>query len=189
MGITFPDAQSLPVGVVMRRTPGVTRWAKWAWKATGVLPGAAAADWRELRRDGDVTEFHAATRDVWLYVSDTEAYAHELGAVCPSVYVVLRKPVDRTDVPFEVVQITMSPYEAQDYCDSAEEVVEKVAMPPALIGWVRDFVQAHHVEEPFVKRRRNKSRTDLKEDGIGDARISQTTDVYRAPRRSGQVSG
>lgn len=34
----------------------------------------------------------------------------------------------------------------------------------------------------FVKRRRNKSRVDALEDGIGDARIVQTTDVYRAPR-------
>ena len=29
---------TLQVGVVLRRTPGVTRWAKWAWKVTDVLP-------------------------------------------------------------------------------------------------------------------------------------------------------
>jgi hypothetical protein len=37
------------------------------------------------------------------------------------------------------------------------------------------------VEEEFVKRRRNKARMDRKDSGIGDARISQATDVYRAP--------
>ena len=69
----------------MRRTPGVTRWAAWSWKAVAVLPGASDADWKMLRAEGDVTEFHAATLDLWLYVSDTEAYAHELGAEEPSV--------------------------------------------------------------------------------------------------------
>lgn len=183
MDVIYPDAQFLPVGVVMRRSPGVTRWAKWAWKATAVLPGAGEATWKEMRREGDVTEFHAATHKVWLYVSDTEAYVHELSASQPSVYVVLRTPEDRSDIPYEVAHITVSPYEAQDYCDSGEEVVEKVPMPPALVAWVRDFVEAHHVEEPFVKRRRNKAHSDRQQNGIGDARIAQATDVYRAPAR------
>ena len=25
--------RTMPLGVVLRRTPGVTRWAAWAWKA------------------------------------------------------------------------------------------------------------------------------------------------------------
>ena len=44
--------RTMPLGIVLRRAPGVTRWAKWSWKATAVLPGAGEADWRELRRDG-----------------------------------------------------------------------------------------------------------------------------------------
>ena len=40
---------SLPVGVVLRRTPGATRWAKWAWRAAAVLPGAGYGGWTELR--------------------------------------------------------------------------------------------------------------------------------------------
>jgi len=54
-------------------------------------------------------------------------------------------------------------------------------MPEGLVAWVRDYVELHHEEEVFVKRRRDKKRVDLKEDGIGDARIRQTADVYRAP--------
>ena len=48
---------------------------------------------------------------------------------------------------------------------------------------VRDFVEQHHVEEEFVKRKRDRKRVDLVEDGIGDVRIQQDTDVYRAPKR------
>ena len=54
-------------------------------------------------------------------------------------------------------------------------------MPPGLVAWVRDFTDAHFHETPFIKRRRDKQRTDRSEPGIGDARIRQTADVYRAP--------
>ena len=183
MHFEYPDAETLQVGVVVRRSPGVTRWAKFAWKATDVLPGARPADWKVLREEGDITEFHAATLPLTLYVSDAEAYAHELQARVPSVYAVLRPSDAKADVPWTVALITASPYEAQDYCDSAEEQVEKIPMPDGLGVWVTGFVEKHYQEEAFIKRRRNKSRVDQSQDGIGDPRIRQVSDVYRAPRR------
>jgi hypothetical protein len=168
----------------MRRSPGVTRWAKWAWKASAVLPGAADADWKTLRSEGDTTEYHAATKTLWLYVSDTEAYVHELGAQTPSVYIILRASEADLAMPLKVVHVTVSPYEAQDYADSGEEIVERVPMPDGLRAWVADYVDRHHVEEPFVKRRRNKGGSDRVQSGIGDARISQASDVYSTPGRS-----
>jgi len=179
----YPDSLSIPLGVVVRRSAGVTRWAKYAWKASAVLPGAGPADWKVLRSDGDVTEFHAATLPLTLYVSDAEAYAHELQARTPSVYAILR-PSDVNEVaPWTVALVTASPYEAQDYCDSAEELVEKIPMPDGLCAWITAFVEKHYEEEAFVKRRRNKTRVDQSQDGIGDPRIRQVSDVYRAPRR------
>jgi len=65
--------------------------------------------------------------------------------------------------------------------DTGEELVEKVPMTEGLIAWIRDFVELHHEDETFIKRRRDKQRVDAKQDGIGDARIRQTADVYRAP--------
>lgn len=181
---TQTNADSMPMGVVMRRSPGVTRWAKWVWKAVDVLPGAGVAEWKLLRSQGEVSDFHAATELLSLYPSDTEAYAHELGAQTPCVYVILRPSETAcSDAELEVHYVTVSPYEAQDYADTGEEIVEKVPMPAAVLAWVEDFVATHHVEEEFVKRKRDKKRVDLKDDGIGDARISQATDVYRAPSR------
>ena len=180
--MTFNPRQywTMPVGVVLRRTPGVTRWQAHCWTASAVLPGAGPADWRELRREGEAVEYHAATPVVELHGADTEAYIHGLNAREASVYVVLRQ-AEAGPAPLEVVTVTVSPYEAQDYTDSGEEIVEKLPMPPALAAWVRDFVEAFHVEEPFVKRKRDRKRVDLTEDGIGDARIAQAADVYRAP--------
>ena len=144
MKFEYPDSQSIPLGVVVVRSPGVTRWAKHAWKASAVLPGAGAADWKVLRSEGDVTEFHAATLPLTLYVSDAEAYAHELQARVPSVYVVLRPSDANGDVPWSVALVTASPYEAQDYCDSAEELVEKIPMPEGLGAWITEFVDTHY---------------------------------------------
>jgi hypothetical protein len=181
--LQYPNSQSLPLGVVVKRTTGVTRWAKHAWKASAVLPGAGPADWKVLHSDDDVTEFHAATLPLTLYVSDAEAYAHELQAREPSVYAVLRPNGVNDDLPWTVALVTASPYEAQDYCDSAEELVEKIPMPDGLGAWITAFVDKHYEEEVFVKRRRNKTRVDQTQDGIGDPRIRQVSDVYRAPRR------
>ena len=173
--------RTCPIGIVLQRAPGVTKWRRWTWKATSVLPGAPPANWREIRTDGDITEYHAATLTLELHGAETEAYVHGLLATQPSIYVVMREAVGER--PFDFLLVTASPYEAQDYTDSGEEIVEKVPMPEGLIAWVRDFVETHHVDEEFVKRRRDKKRVDAVEDGIGDARIRQAADVYRAPKR------
>ena len=188
VNIPVPNFQMMPLGVVIRRLPGVTRWQKYTWQAVGVLPGAQEADWRELRREGDAIEYHVATRSLELYHTDTEAYLSGLSTRIPAIYVVMREGEGAH--PLDVLLVTASPYEAQDFADSGEEIVEKVPMPEGVVAWVRDFVAAHHQDEVFIKRRRDKLRVDRVEDGVGDARISQMSDVYRAPlsrSKSGRV--
>ncbi|WP_253913138.1 DUF3305 domain-containing protein [Pseudoruegeria sp. HB172150] len=177
--------QAMPLGVVVRRSPGATRWAKWAWTVTGILPGAGPAEWRVLREDDDTIDYHATTGTLELFAGETEAYLTAISGRIPSLYVVMRR-TGRDDRPLKLVLVTASAYEAQDYCDSGEEIVEKVPMPEGLIAWIRDFTDAHHVDEEFRKRRRDRKDTSLVEDGIGDARIVQTTDVYRSPRSARQ---
>ena len=175
------------LGVVVRRTPGVTKWAKHSWKAVAVLPGAGPAEWQELRREGDAVEYHAATCDLVVHRKETEGYRVSLSTDPPSVYVVLRPSEDPdAEHDVEVFRVTASAYEAQDYLDSGEEIVEPVPMPAQLIAWVTSFVDVHHVDEEFHKRKRKRWTTDVREDGKGDARIRQDGDVYRSPasRRS-----
>lgn len=172
---------SLPLGIVVQRRPGVTRWAKWNWKATSVMPGAPRADWSVLRAAGDITEYHAATVPLELYRSDTEAYLTGLAAKIPTIGIVMRETDG--DHPLEITLATASPYETQDYLDSGEEIVELVPMPEGLVALIRDFCADHHEDEVFVKRKRDKHRIDLMEDGKGDVRIRQLSDVYRAPGR------
>lgn len=173
---------AMPMGVVLRKTPGVTQWAAWAWRAVAVLPGAGPADWRVLLQDGDCVEYHAATVMLELHGAETESYLTGLSAQVPCVYVVLRASDDaEAPSPLEVVLVTASPYEAQDYTDGEEDIVEKVPMPAGLIAWVHEFVQKHHNEEVFIKRKRDKKRVDFVEDGIGDPRVSKPADIYASP--------
>ncbi len=183
MGILYYNPKAfaeIPIGIVVRRSPGATKWAKWIWNAVAVLPGAGDANWKVLRQDGDVMEYHAVTVQLQLHGSYAEAYLHGLSARVPSIYVVLHAK-NSDERPYEILLATASPYEAQDYEDSGEEIVEKIPMPEGLIAWIRDFALKHYEEEEFRKRQRDKKRIDRVEDGKGDARISQLSDVYRSP--------
>jgi hypothetical protein len=54
---------------------------------------------------------------------------------------------------------TVSSFEAQDYLDG-EDVVEAVPMPDGMIAWLRDFIEFHHVDEPFKKRKQRRHHND-----------------------------
>ena len=97
----------MPMGIVLRRAPGVTQWAKYAWKAIAVLPGAAPADWQLLREEAGVSEFHAATLPLELHGSDAEASRHGLSTKVPCVYVVLRERAGAAH-PLEVTPVNAS---------------------------------------------------------------------------------
>lgn len=175
-------SQSMPVGVIVRRRPGATRWAKWAWQAVGVHPGAGPGHWTEIRRDGEVVDYHAATVTLELHRAETEAYLVALNGRPAAVYVILHPNPAAPEGRPDVVKVTASAYEAQDYGDNGEDIVEPVALPEGLEAWIGDFCHRHHAEEDFVKRKRRPHFEDRKEEGIGDARIRQTADVYRTPR-------
>ncbi len=182
--MTQTDSRSIdmPVGVVIQRRPGVTRWQKWAYAPTALLPGAGPAHWKLLREEGDISEYHVGTATLTLWRTDAEAYRIGLAEPVVSAYVVLQPGEEA--FPYKIKLITANPHEAMQYTDGGEDVVEKVPMPPALVAWVQDWTDQHFVEEPFVKRKRKRYLEDKVEDGKGDPRIAQVSDVYRAPTTS-----
>ena len=162
----------MPLGVVVERRELDNRWQRWAWKPVAVIPGAPPVDeWRELLRGDRCVRWHAATLPLELHRTETEAYHANLAGKVPAIYVVLRKiePSATTagnDIgPFLV---TASPYEAEGYLEG-DDVVEVVPMPEALIAWVQAFVQRHHVDEPFVKRKRKRAKA---EDGGAEGQVN-----------------
>ena len=159
---------SMPLGVVVERRELDNRWQRFAWKAVAVIPGAPPiTGWRELARGERFVRWHAATLSLELHRTETEAYRVNLSGRSPSTYVVLRRtePSERTagnEVrPFLV---TASPYEAEGYLEG-DDVVEAVPMPQALIAWVQAFVDRHHVDQPFVKRKRKRAKAESGDTG------------------------
>ncbi len=170
---------TLPIGVILRKQPGLTRWAKWHWTAASVVVGVNHADWREVRQEGEVIDYLAGAVQLELHGAETGAYIHELNARVPSLYVIMRET--DTTPPFEIVTVTASPYEAQDYADNGEDIVEKVPMSDGVSEWIKTFVNQFHNEDPFVKRKRDKMNLEKSEDGIGDPRVRKTGDIYASP--------
>ncbi len=164
---------SIPLGVVIAREAVEDPWIDHVWQLRAVFPGAPEITaWKELRRgtksDGSRwVEYHAATLPLELHAKETESYRVNLADARPSVYVVMHEADDDADEgegtgegndapPLVVRHVTVSAFEAQDYLDSGEEMVEAAPMPAELRALVEAFVEAHHVEEKFIKRKQRK---------------------------------
>lgn len=148
----------MSVGIVVEKRPAQSRWISHTWKPVAVLPGAGAAEgWRLLSDTDGVQQYHIATLVLELHRKETEAYLVNLSNDPPSVYVVLREPEEDDDPnapEIRAVRATASPFEAQDFLDCGEDIVEPVPMPPGMIAWLQEFTDRHHVETPFKKRKR-----------------------------------
>jgi hypothetical protein len=145
---------SVPLGVVIAHERIGHPWQEYAWRPASVFLGAPEVDdWRELRRDGTSTYYHAATLPLELHAKETMGYAANLETGAPLVYVVLRERAEGAR-PVEVAVVTASPYDAEVYGYDSSETVGAVAMPEPLVELLEAFVAEHHVAEPFRKRRR-----------------------------------
>jgi hypothetical protein len=152
--------RSIRLGVVVEKRASAHPWGQDIWRPLSAGPETAGFEpWTELVRGPGVVRYHAATVTMTLYRKETEAYLHNLQAVEPALYVVLRA-ADAGPMPVEVYDVTASPYLAQDHLDSDEDIVERVPVPPAVLAMIEDFVATHHVDEPFRKRKRDKLRVE-----------------------------
>lgn len=158
--VSFIGQETVPLGVVLERRPSAHPWLDYSWRPVAVIPGAAAVDpkggWPELLREGETVRYHAGTLPLSLYRRETDGYLLNLTQQPPRVFVVLRRgeaqgAEGRDLTPFHVTACAL---EAQTYADTNEDIVEPVAMPEALVAWIRDFVERHHIEEPKHKRKR-----------------------------------
>ena len=181
---------SIPIGVIVSREAADNPWQDYVWHLAGVVIGGEVGDgWRALDEgptDGTSGEkvnaerFFAGSYELEVFRRETEAYQVNLNNKVPVVYVVMREADDPDATqPLDVHLVTVSAYEAQDYLDTGEEIVETVAMPAPLLAWVQRFIDRHHVEEKFVKRKRNEVRQE-------DHKFGQEPIFVREGRARGQ---
>ena len=175
---------SMPLGIVIERHKSANRWQDWRFQPVAVIPGAPdVAGWSEMLRGEGWVRYHAATLTVWLYRTQTPAYLHNLSMEQPVVYIVLRRDPDQPEeFAFQPLLVTVSPYEAEEYLISGDEIVEPVAMPDVVMGWIQDFIDSNHVDQPFVKRQRDKHKEKRPDSPL-------PLDAYGKPIRQGGNHG
>ena len=149
----------MPLGVVLEKRRTDHPWKDVDWRPVAVIPGARemspAGAWKLLRSGDGWDQYHCGTLPLQLFRRETEGYKVNLSQDQPRVFVVLRSDEeDGSDHEVLPFLVTVCPYEAQDYLDSGEEIVEGVPMPRELIAFVQLYVDQHHVDEPFKKRKR-----------------------------------
>ena len=148
--------ESVEVGVIVERRVLKNPWADHAWMPVAVLTGApAAAPWTVLNRTAEVTRFYAGAMELEFFESDTAMYRDNLRSGRPSLWVSLRPTSSAPGVALQLV--TADPSEGESLTEPGTDIIEAVPMPDDLQRRLAAFVEAHHIERPFIKRKRDRA--------------------------------
>jgi hypothetical protein len=143
----------IPVGVVVERRKARSRWADFLWRPVSVLAGeTSAAPWTPLDSEAETVMFFAGETVIELHRTETANYRDNLLSGAPALWVALR-PV-ASEPPYEILAVTADPSEGEAFTDAGSNLVEAVAMPADVAEAIGRFIDEHHVERTFAKRRR-----------------------------------
>lgn len=180
----------LRTGVVARRFAPVTKWGAGELRPVAILPQEpdTAPRTRLPDRDGAET-WYLGGRDVTLHSGDTGHLRDNLASGRPSLWVALK---GRDPASAEVVCVTADPYEGEGLASDEALTVEALPMPGAMQAVIAEFVEAHHVEIAFKKRKRHD--VDPNAPDPRAARVLSVEEKWdrsggRAGRRKGEDNG
>jgi hypothetical protein len=143
----------IPVGVIVERRKAKSQWIEYVWRPVSVLVGTpAAAPGTALQERSGAPLFYAGAAVIELHRTETSYYRDNIASAAPSLWVVLRAAA--SELPYEIMTVTADPAEGEALTDAGNNLVETVPMPPEIIEAIRHFLSEHHVERPFLKRRR-----------------------------------
>ena len=146
----------IAVGVVVERRKAMSQWVDFVWQPVGVLPGQPdTAPWTVLSAGEDRTTYYAGPAEIALYRTETTYYRDNLASAAPSLWIALRPT--GVEPPYDIVAVTADPAEGEAFTQAGDDLVEAVPMPQPVREIVAAFVAEHHVERPFVKRKRNRA--------------------------------
>lgn len=159
--------ETIPVGVLVERSKSMNQWSEFYWRAVGVLVGQPETPaWSKLSDDGERATFYAGTASVNLYRTETTYYRSNLESGAPALWVALR--ATDGDPPFTVSAVTADPAEGESLTETATDLIEQVPMPESIQQTVAAFIAQHHVEQPFVKRKRDRANPEALARRSGD---------------------
>ncbi len=146
----------IPVGVVVERRKAVSAWADYVWRPVAVLPGVPDTEpWTALDGDDARMNFYGGAAEIELFRSDTAGYRDNLATGTALLWVALRPTGG--EPPYAIAAVTAEPSEGEALTETATDLIESVPMPEPIRAAVAEFVAAHHVEQQFVKRERDRA--------------------------------
>ncbi|HME29911.1 MAG TPA: DUF3305 domain-containing protein [Pseudolabrys sp.] len=150
---------TISVGVLVERSKSASPWVDFHWRPVGVLTGVPdAPPWTKLSDDGERVTFYVGATDIELYRTETTNYRDNLRLETPLLWITLR-PVGG-DPPYELASVTADPAEGEAMTEAGTNLVEAVAMPKRMQETIAAFVAEHHVEQEFVKRKRDRANAE-----------------------------
>jgi len=158
------------VAVVMRRERIDNRWQPWRWVLADVVQqeeGFGTEPRRLLKSEQEERWLYPGFR-VELLPGDAEGYYLNATTEQPCFWVVWRMEEEASvaEDPLAIPQVvTLSYHDAGRWLD-AQETVEQVPAPTAIVEWLRAFVDRHHVVEP--KRRQRPQSFQSLQDRFGN---------------------
>jgi hypothetical protein len=108
-----------------------------------------------LRAEAEVTTFYAGSAEIELFRSETTYYRDNLTSGAPGLWVVM-SPTE-AEPPYQILLVTADPTEGEALTETATNLVEQVPMPESIQAIVAAFVAEHHVEQQFIKRKRDRA--------------------------------
>ncbi len=161
--------EQLSVGVVVERRKIDNPWQEFRWTPIDVIPGIVIepdSSWKIIREEEGVIHYLIGSMMIELFRGETEGYRSNMSNDPPKVYVVLNPGEEADDPDVVPFLLTVCPYEAERYTESGEDIVEGVPMPPEIVAWLQAFIEKHHVDQPFLKRKQKKAY-DPRKGGLG----------------------
>ena len=157
---------NIAVGVVVERRRAKSAWVDFLWRPVSVFAGnPSAAPWTLLSAEAETTLFFAGEAVIELHRTETTNYRDNLASGAPALWVALQ-PV-ASEPPYGILAVTADPAEGEALTDAGSNVVEAVPMPSDVRVAIVQFIAEHHVERPFVKRRRQPAEPTLAGRGNG----------------------
>lgn len=144
----------LKLGIVAARRAPCGEWAHESVMPVAALPDVPEVEpWSVLGGGfGEGPLLYLGEAELELHSSATSHYRDNLQSRTPSLWIAMEPEGAR----WRVRCVTADPYEGEALAETAADMVEAVAMPSVVCEEVARFIEAHHVERPFVKRERTR---------------------------------
>ena len=137
--------------------------------------------------DNNLKNYFFAEASIDLHRAEAEAYAENMQSSDPSIYIVLREglyddEIDEAsyhdDIDIHLAEVSLSPYNIQDYEDSGEDIIKKVPLDGPISNLLEKFVEQHFKPEEFIKRKRDRAKIDENLIRGGDHRLNKKNIKY-----------